>query len=509
MAVDVSDIVSITTTIRATGRATSGFGAGLLVTTDSGIVPVGTKKVRRFKSLAEVEEEFATTTEPYKAARAWFSQVPAPQNLWIARWLQTQAGLAYILGGTIDDPASLAALPNPRFTIGGQVVSPTLTGVATLADLATALQTAIQAAHSTLENVTVVVDGSRLLLTALADDDGDAPDVSAMATDGTISEGQTGIADEIGFTADAGGVYYAADHTETFAEFLRIAGEDSSDGFYYVMTDNGVAVSFGTPAARTATAIADAIASERLLYSFQQVGDAATIAGEGGTDLALLAARGSGRDRILATWSRRTSYKHVSAAARLSGQDFDSPDSVITLAFKDLPGESVDILQRAEATELERKRCNWFAAIAGYRSYANGFTLDPQYYADMRVFLDWFANETQAAIAQLLTTSRKVPQTPTGVGLLTSTVNEVCDQGRRAGGLAAGDVGSDTAAEIRRITGNDSFDGELQKGYLVYFESFAGQSAADRSAREAPAGHVWLKQEGATQSADIHAILLI
>ena len=505
MAIAVADIVRVETEIRSTGRAAAIFGIGMLVTTDNAVLTgaVGSR-VRKFTGLQGLDDAgFLTTSEPYLGAKAWFAQSPVPKNLYVARWRTTGATESILTTGPITDVERqvLNPLSDGSFTINGVEVVTDFGGGVTLHNIANAIESIMRGLTGTpFGDVAVTVSGTSLVFTfpSIASNQGGLGSAGVTGTD---------IATTIHMTAATGATYSAGQPLETFANLLDDMEMLASDGFYYLMLDNGVPSVVGTAQTNPAVAAAISSGTRRYMFSMQESGDAALVANEVGTDLAILAA--DEPRNVMVTWSSGPSYKHVSAAARLSAQDFSGTNKVITLRFKNLPGEDPDIISRDQATELERKRANWFTTIAGYRSYRGGFTLHPEYFADAQVFLDWIANEVERNQLALLHTELAIPQTPTGGAMLTSAVNRACERGRRAGGLAAGAVDAQTRSEIQTITGNYNFDGDLVKGYLTFFESFASQSAADRATRVAPDGHLWLKYRGAVHELAIHALLLI
>lgn len=77
----VSRIVDVTLTRLDRFASTRGFGIPLIVTTDATGVVDATTRTKVYGSIEEVAEDYADTTEPYKAAAAMFSQNPRPRQI--------------------------------------------------------------------------------------------------------------------------------------------------------------------------------------------------------------------------------------------------------------------------------------------------------------------------------------------------------------------------------------------------------------------------------------------
>ena len=71
-----------------------GFGIPLILTTDATGVVDATTRTKAYGTIDEVAEDYASTTEPYKAALAMFSQTPRP--------LQIKIG--FIAAGVLTTP---------------------------------------------------------------------------------------------------------------------------------------------------------------------------------------------------------------------------------------------------------------------------------------------------------------------------------------------------------------------------------------------------------------------
>ena len=207
-------------------------------------------------------------------------------------------------------------------------------------------------------------------------------------------------------------------------------------------------------------------------------------------------------ERTFLIWSATADYKAVSMAGRLSSVAFSQAGSLITLAYKSLPGCTPDVLTATQRSELDRKNLNYYRAISGKNLVIGGSTLKPRTWVDVRYWVDWVKDAIRTDVFNLLTTSRRIPQTQTGITAIRDTITSVCEQGVRNGGIAPGQVSPALQARIAQAIGGD-FEGFLPNGYLIHIEPLSTQSQTSRDAREAPPISVFFKGSGAVHFVDI------
>ena len=226
---------------------------------------------------------------------------------------------------------------------------------------------------------------------------------------------------------------------------------------------------------------------------------------------ASLAARLSAleQERTFLVWSETPDYKALSVASRLSSVRFDGDRTLITAKFKSLPGTEPDALNRAGQAELNRKRVNYYTRFGPNAIFAEGWTLKPGTWIDVRYWLDWIVDEIRHRVFDLLRTQpTRLPQTQTGTASLKAEVERVCEMGVRNGGLAPGAVSEAVANNIRLNTGNRDFSGQLTRGFLVHIDPVSSLTDAQRAARLSPPVKVWLKGSGAVHFADIELVFV-
>ena len=113
-------------------------------------------------------------------------------------------------------------------------------------------------------------------------------------------------------------------------------------------------------------------------------------------------------------------------------------------------------------------------------------------------------NAVQTDVFNLLTTSNKLPNTIDGVAAIKNVITDVCEQGVQNGGIAPGVTSEALSAEIRSVTGNRNFDGNLNNGFLVHAGNPAALSQTQRDDRTTVAFSVWVKLSSAIHELEIN-----
>ena len=490
----INDVVRVTSIIRGGGVATDAFGGGLIITTDDTLPAGGASKIARYDSLDAVLDTFADGSDPADAASAWFSIEPAPGPLRIGRWATAEVPTALIGGQASASPDSgnLDA-SNASFSIDGIDVSVDISSSDTYTAIAAVIQTAVQALASApasdprFSSATFVFVSGGFVLTLVGSPTAVIPAGFAAHTAGTGTDISTDLGMAVG-TA----VYKQGSEAETIREAIS-AMEQANTGFYFLLLDMGVPATVGS--VNTVEALTAAAQTGRYQYAMLGTGDAPLVANESASLLAVVSADGSGR--TFGNWSQEASFLAVGAAARMSAQNLTNGGLVINPNLRSLPGITPDEITDAQATELARKRVNYYVNRLGKPGYTAGWTFDIDEWIDARMIVDWLSHELELAVFSLLSDSDVIPQTIPGIAALRETITNVMEKGVRSGGIAPGQVTSATRAEIRQVTGNQLFDGFLSNGYLVNIGSLALQSQSDRVRRVSPPVRVWAKGSGA------------
>lgn len=196
-------------------------------------------------------------------------------------------------------------------------------------------------------------------------------------------------------------------------------------------------------------------------------------------------------------YSSSSIYAIASFFGRAFSVNFNGNNTTITLMYKQEPGISGEELTTDQANVLQAKRCNVFVDYVNDTMIIQYGVMSGSAYFDEIHGLDWFQDEVQTAVYNLLYTSTtKIPQTDSGVNQLVNAIGGACDQAV-SNGLAA--PGTWTGPSFGTLVSGQY----LKLGYYIYSQPLALQSQADREARKAPPIQIALKLAGAIQEADI------
>jgi hypothetical protein len=487
-----NDIIRISTSIAPQGLVRRETGRTLYLTQSDDITLEDRVKV--YTSLSGVAEDFATTSDVYKAAQVYFSQSPYPRNFLVGRHNEAVTS-AILEGSSTDVDTTLAtwnAISDGEFAITVDGTPQDVTGLdfsldASMTEIAAAIDAGLSGASCAWDTdhflITSATTGASSTLTVTSAVSGGAgTDISSlMGTedgDAGLVLGQGGVAETIAESLDA---IVAVDPSFTFVcEDTNMKDTDKvKDIAAWCLANRVYIASSNSAQSNVLTATAGTIFND--LYVAQN-------------------------GNAMGVWSATNDYKHVSAAARFSSVNFTQANSLITLNMKVLPTCTPDGLTTTQVQKLGEQNVNRYVTRSGVPMFENGKTFSNDWWADTKYWTIWFENACLTAIFNLLYGSAKVPQTETGMTILKSAIERICEEGVRNGGIAAGKLNDAVTNDIRQTTGNESFDGLLPTGYFVYSEPMANQDPSDRTQRKATPIKVWLKGSGAIQEVDISVV---
>lgn len=195
-------------------------------------------------------------------------------------------------------------------------------------------------------------------------------------------------------------------------------------------------------------------------------------------------------------YSSQSPYVIASFFGRAFTVNFLAENSTITMMYKQEPLVIAEDLTETQANVLQAKRCNVFTRYVNDTSIIQYGVMSGDRWFDETFGLNWFQDAVQTALYNALYTSTtKIPQTDSGVNILTTEVAQVCEQSV-ANGLVAPGVWN--AAGFGSLTQGQY----LKTGYYIFAPSVALQSQADRDARKSPPIQVAIKLAGAIQEVD-------
>ena len=418
----LSDIANVTISLQTGGLSQTGFGTGMIL----GYSMTGwVERSRTYSSIAGVAADFAATTPEYKAANAYFSQTPHPEQLVIGRGT-LKPSMVFKL--TV---ASVLNSQKYSVNLNGTQFDYTSDGTATNDEIILGLQTAITAA-ATAAGFTAAVAGvapaTYLTVTGAAAGNW----CSFFVTDpGLLTLLQTttnpGVATDLDAIVVENDDWYAllTLFNSSACVLAAAAWSESKLKIYAAqVTDSEIA----TVAESIATDIADALKTAAYFRTL------AMYHPENGqfVDAAFLG-------RLLPyqpgseTWRGKT-------LAGISAMGFTPP-------YK---------MTETWRTNIKAKRCNYYYVFANRNITAEGVVASGEWIDTIRG-RDWLQVRLQEDVALAVLNSAKVPYTDPGIAKLDNAI-----RGRLQ-----------IAVEV----------GFLAPGFTVVVPTAASQAPADRAAR--------------------------
>lgn len=186
---------------------------------------------------------------------------------------------------------------------------------------------------------------------------------------------------------------------------------------------------------------------------------------------------------------------------RVCGLNTLTNNSAYTLAYKNLSGVAAwKAISAKEQSYCAQYNANMYD-VAGdtYNIILPGIMCDGTHFDEVFA-LDATRQMIQLGLMSILSSTRVIPQTDSGLSQLVAAVSSVCDTIANVGFIGSGIWrGSD-------VLGLKSGDA-VPNGYYVEADSFANQSQTDREARKAPPIYVALKMAGAIEFVVVRVIV--
>jgi hypothetical protein len=477
----LSDVINASINVSPTAATAQGFGKGLLLGIANAL-PLE-ERIREYNGLTAVAVDFATTTQEYLGAQAYFAdRSPAkPSKLLIGNWF-TSAQAGRLKGGSPVDTtmATWTAIgANGGFDIvidgvNRQIFSINLSAVTTMAQVAAAIQTRLQVA---LAATTCTWDPVKL--------------------DFVITSPTTGTSSNVGYALPPTGGSTPTDISALAKLTVGSPGVLSVNGIALESVTDALNASqlfnpsfYGVQLVGTASTqnVKDAMAwaeSTSVLYWFTTSDSNGPLAGVS-TDLGAYA-KGLGYKRTVSMWdaTNPTLFLSISGLARMAVIDFSQPRSLSTLKFKQAPGFAVTSASSSQITNLKAKNYNVYvqrAELGGTPAtmFEEGTVANGRF-IDEVIGLDWVTSTIRAAMFNVLYQAPgSIPLTDEGSQIMLQALDAVLEQGVSNGLIARNGVWRGLGfGELK--TG-----GFLRTGYYSYALPTALMAQADRDARTAP-----------------------
>lgn len=412
-------------------------------------VPAGT--VIEMDNAADVGTYFGTTTPEYLRAVFYFGfiskLITAPKKIAFSRWADIAAA-ARIYGSTaVRVVASFTPVTTGsiKLTIGAytaDVLAINFSGAAALSNVASILQTAIQAVTAGGANwtaATVTYDAANQRFVLLGGTVGAAAVAAAPAATGTPIAGLLGW-----------------DATAVFSP--GVAAEEPVAAFITSAEGNDNFGSFAFMSALTQPQIA-AVAAQNDTYNVKFMYSVAILQADAAAMYALL----SGFSGVMTTLAPiATEYPELLPAAILAATAYNRRNSVQNYMFQ-RGTLSPSVTDNATANTMDANRVNYYGRTqtAGQfldfyqRGVMMGLATDP---VDMNTYANemWFKDAAGAAIMGLLLSAARVPANISGRGQILAILQSVIDLATFNGTISIGkELNTTQKLYITNLTGDE------------------------------------------------------
>jgi len=449
MTISIGTFVGVDISVAPKAAAKKGFGTLVFVTPNATFLLAG-ERYRPYDSFEAVQVD-APSGEVYEAAKAYYSQNPAPLKFIVCGVFGT-ARAATLTSGAVESLANLKLVTAGGFTLtvnGVPIVISNidLSGIVDEEDAVAILQTALGSSV-----VVSYVSNAYVITTTL---------IGAEATLAYPTSDVSGLASVLGLTQVKGATIIDGNSQETPVEALGKFVLASYDG-YGIVTDR---VYRDT---EDSIDVAEWVEASKKVY-FNTTNDPTTLLLAGlGTGSSASRLKAKSLMRTLTSYSSHPEeYPSASVAGRAFTVNFEGTNTTITLMYKKLPGITVEDLGPSEYAALVEKNANAFLDVGGNSMYATSVMANGNWF-DTVHGTDWMQNHMETGVFNLVYQTPKIPYTDVGVGMVVQRMEMTFRQAIRNGLIAPG-----TTA-----------DGEyLPQGFKIMTVPVAEVDAADKGAR--------------------------
>lgn len=431
MTVPISSIVNVQISRQTRGVTQAGFGTPLILTDESSGWG-GSEFARTYVDIDEILEDFASSTDAYKAAVAIFAQSPQVEQIKIGKEGTRTAQIATIVFSadiivgntisafTISSGGKLESITSTAFDTNNAT---TLTALATKIQATAAIATAVSNGTHTI-TVTAATAGVSFSISAITVSGG-ASQATAVRTTTTANEGPAEFLADISDQDDA---WYG----------LIWANERNEDLVYeaaaYIETQRKI---FGT--CSQDADILDATDTDDIGYTLSQ----------GNFDRTFVIYNADASDFADAAWM---------------GKCFTFDPGEETWKFKTLAGITSDNLTSSKRAAAQDKNVNIYVEVGGIDITMEGVMAGGEY-IDVIRGVDWLQAKIEESVFGKLANAPKIPYTNAGIKVVVGLVRAQLDNGIKVGLLSndplEGNARNDnspyrvTAPLVSEISAND------------------------------------------------------
>lgn len=470
----------VTVTVSAEQQAASSTGQSLTCLFGASTVLPSGERFGLYTNLAAVGATFPQNSPEYLAAQVFFGQQAG--MLMIARMFAAAVPAEIIGAVTGKQLADFHTINNGSLSISidgvaENIVGIDLTGAASLAGVAAAIQTAIDA---TKAGVTVSYSGTQFILRS-----GTTGVTSTLAV-ATAAPAGTDLAPLLGFRAQDQPILTQGQAAETVAQSL--AAVYALNPFYFLSL-------VYSPVDADIEAAATWALAQGCVLGYTTSAPGCPVAATN-TDIGSVL-KTSTNNRVIGAFdlAGNNPFLIVSALARRSMIDYTGTDTDEILMFKQLPGCSVSNINTTQRKALDGKNLNYYLNVGSNPMFATGVMADGSW-IDQVQGLDWLSSALRDVLFQGFYGSKKIDQDDRGMARLAHLMTTPLEQGVSCGLLAPGVWNGNSLGQIK--TGQ-----RLTTGYYIYWTSVDNQTQVQRNTRIAPSFQILAKGGGAFQGANI------
>ncbi len=495
----VSRLVNVQVSLTPAGAKAQNLSTLLLLTSGDTIDPI--EQYRMYGSYTETLADFGASSAVGLAANSYFSQTPQPRQLMVGGWARAarSGGLRCALLSTVQQQISnWSSITNGAFAVqvdGAAAIQ--VTGMNFSA--ATSMDAVAAIVSTALPGGSCSWSPSFSRFNFLSDTTGTTSAISFL----TAPSAGTDISGQLrGLSSNSGAYVYAGTTSQNVGTALVNFDRDYGQLWYAASISQVVSTVLGDQVHLDAAAAIQAMTNKHLY--FLSTFDAATLLAANTTDLAYVL-KSLDRTRTFAQYASGPTANNAnaqcSAAAKLLGVDYNASQSALTLMYKTEPGVVAENLNSTQAAALDGKNCNVFVAYDNDTAILQNGVMSSGDFADTVAFMDWLATTLQTVAYNVLyTTLTRVPQTDSGMHLLTTACERVLQQGVVNGYIAPGQWNGDGFGTLK--------NGDLlPNGYYIYAARVDTQLPQDRAARKAMPIQIAVKLAGAVHTMTISVVV--
>jgi len=394
MSTDIDDIVVVNISRETAKLSITGFDTACIF----GVHTRFDESYRTYNDIEEVEEDFETTDEEWKAANALFAQDNKPESVVIGKRAANVAQKERITVDTaIDFTAYNLTIGSNSYDYTSGLDADTATIVASLLSIASVGEDALTFTNNLNGTYDILADVAGDAFTVETDDN---------QTVTTLVE-NVNVATEL---AD-----------------LR---EEYSDWYALILTRRATEAQQIQDIKHTAAWVE----SKLMLYG-TSIDEAAIITSATTDVMSWLKARAYDRTFLMYS-ADHAAYPEAAMFGVLLPNDPGTTN--ITMKFKQLSGIAVDTLSSTATTHLIAKYANYYETVAGYNCITGEGIVASNEYIDIIYFTDWLQTRIAEGIFLKLINAQKIPFTTQGMDVIAQEIMFWLERGIDAGGLVAG-----------------------------------------------------------------------